>query len=508
MNPQQAKKKLGKIDWYQQASPARLFFLSYPWYACLKFTTFSQQAPVKYRILFYVKGSSLADYISKRSLKRTANYYSQRQKRNPRFIYQLSANWHQQYVRPCLKLTRQLLAQDLSQLSNQQLLSVFNKLTKYYLVLWQEAIFLDAFDFYGEVILRRILGQEKKKIAAKDLELLIFPPVISFLQQERLSLLKIAEKIMHQPRMFRSILKAKGYQLVMKKYPSLERDLIAHSEKFHWLHNDHASVEFLGPTYFYKNLVILLKNKSKFKAEKDLRSFLKTLVQRKNKVLSKYKFSLGFKNIINFLAFLGSFRDQRKSYNQMINSALEKFVQEFSRRTGLSSEMILNLFFWEAKDVFKFKPKFIKELKDRSQLMFYIVTAPDKYISFQGRQAKVLNDYLKRILKQKSRLLGSSAYGGVVRGRVKIVTNKGEFVKMKRGDILVAPNTRPDYVPIMKLAKAIISEEGGITCHAAIVSRELEIPAVVGVQGAIEVLKDGDLVEVNANKGIIKKINK
>ena len=77
---------------------------------------------------------------------------------------------------------------------------------------------------------------------------------------------------------------------------------------------------------------------------------------------------------------------------------------------------------------------------------------------------------------------------------------------MKAGNILLAPNTRPEYVPIMKLAGAIISEEGGITCHSAIVSRELKIPCIVGVQGACDQLKDGDLVEVNATKGIITKL--
>jgi len=75
---------------------------------------------------------------------------------------------------------------------------------------------------------------------------------------------------------------------------------------------------------------------------------------------------------------------------------------------------------------------------------------------------------------------------------------------MNKGDILVAPNTRPEYAPIMKIAGAIISDEGGITCHSAIVSRELKIPCIVGVQSASAVLKDGDLIEVDAEKGVIK----
>ena len=78
--------------------------------------------------------------------------------------------------------------------------------------------------------------------------------------------------------------------------------------------------------------------------------------------------------------------------------------------------------------------------------------------------------------------------------------------KMKQGDVLVSPATNPNLVPAMKKAAAIITEDGGITCHAAIVARELQTPCVVGCKNAIAILKDGDRVEVDANKGIVKKI--
>jgi pyruvate,water dikinase len=64
--------------------------------------------------------------------------------------------------------------------------------------------------------------------------------------------------------------------------------------------------------------------------------------------------------------------------------------------------------------------------------------------------------------------------------------------------------TRPEYMPAILKAAAIIADEGGITCHAAIVSRELGIPCIVGTKIATQALKDGDLVEVDADKGIVK----
>ena len=78
--------------------------------------------------------------------------------------------------------------------------------------------------------------------------------------------------------------------------------------------------------------------------------------------------------------------------------------------------------------------------------------------------------------------------------------------KMNQGDILVSAATNPNLMPAIRQAAAIITDEGGLTCHAAIVSRELEIPCLVGTKIATKVLKDGDKVEVDAERGVVKKL--
>ena len=79
-----------------------------------------------------------------------------------------------------------------------------------------------------------------------------------------------------------------------------------------------------------------------------------------------------------------------------------------------------------------------------------------------------------------------------------------EIKKVKINNILVATMTTPEYVPAMRKASAFITDEGGITCHAAIVGREMEKPCIIGTKIATKVLKDGDEVEVNTEKGIVK----
>ena len=102
-------------------------------------------------------------------------------------------------------------------------------------------------------------------------------------------------------------------------------------------------------------------------------------------------------------------------------------------------------------------------------------------------------------------LSGSPASPGIGVGVVKIIMSPKEIGKIKPGDVLVAPQTNPDYVPAMKKAAAIVTEKGGRTSHAAIVSRELGIPAVVGAEGATRILKEGMVITVNGLSGEIFK---
>lgn len=100
-------------------------------------------------------------------------------------------------------------------------------------------------------------------------------------------------------------------------------------------------------------------------------------------------------------------------------------------------------------------------------------------------------------------LSGASASPGIGTGYVKILQSPKEISKVKTGDVLVAKMTSPDYVPAMKKAVAIVTDEGGLTSHAAIVSRELGIPCVVGTKTATKTLKDDLIITVDGSKGLI-----
>lgn len=117
-----------------------------------------------------------------------------------------------------------------------------------------------------------------------------------------------------------------------------------------------------------------------------------------------------------------------------------------------------------------------------------------------GDKAKVKED---KKADRKILVKGLGASPGFVSGRVRVIHDLSEMSKVKAGDILATVMTSPDMVPIMKKAKAIITDEGGMTCHAAIVSRELGTPCIVGTKNGTKILKDDEDVTVDATKGIV-----
>lgn len=104
-------------------------------------------------------------------------------------------------------------------------------------------------------------------------------------------------------------------------------------------------------------------------------------------------------------------------------------------------------------------------------------------------------------------LSGMSASSGIAKGTAKIIIELEDVEKFKEGDILVAESTDPSLTPVIALSKAIVTELGGTLSHAAIISREYGIPAVVGVENVTKIIKDGDMIEVDGNKGKVKRIN-
>ena len=127
-----------------------------------------------------------------------------------------------------------------------------------------------------------------------------------------------------------------------------------------------------------------------------------------------------------------------------------------------------------------------------------------KEVNRKNLIAEITGKGLQRI--KTNEVKGLSAQKGIAQGRVVLVSKIRDLKKVKPGDILITSHTTPDFIPAMQQAAAFVTNEGGIMSHAAIVAREIQKPCIVGTRIATRVFKEGDLVEVNATEGVVRKI--
>lgn len=191
-----------------------------------------------------------------------------------------------------------------------------------------------------------------------------------------------------------------------------------------------------------------------------------------------------------------------------IEDYVERIAEHIAKGTSYTKQMILAT----TKDELRSHLQ-NKKLPDSVQLMerynasAMIIDDTDAYIS-TGKEV----DEVERVMLSSAELNiieGQSVYKGKVSGRVKIVLDPSDpKLSFLEGDILVTGMTRPEFLPLMEKSAAIITDSGGILSHAAITARELKKPCVIGTKIATKMLKDGDMVEVDANAGIVKLLSK
>jgi phosphohistidine swiveling domain-containing protein len=209
--------------------------------------------------------------------------------------------------------------------------------------------------------------------------------------------------------------------------------------------------------------------------------------------------------LLEVLRVTATIQDVRKAYSLMWVSGAHRLLAEYTRRKGLElSDLVFG--FWDEIWSEDISPS---ELAGRKDLFVAFFGREDRRV-IHGDQASLmqadLDEYVIGVADGTKEVRGTPASGGKIRGRVCVVTNISHFNKIKPGDILVSVMTRPEYLPLMKLASAFVTDEGGLTCHAAIVAREMGKPCIIGTKNASRALKDGDIVEVDADQGIVTLI--
>ncbi|MDO8563934.1 MAG: PEP-utilizing enzyme [Nanoarchaeota archaeon] len=182
---------------------------------------------------------------------------------------------------------------------------------------------------------------------------------------------------------------------------------------------------------------------------------------------------------------------------------------------------VKDLNFYQEKEVielFEGKKVDSEEIKNRSEIYLFYKDNLGKVNTISGNLAQEVIDSIDTVPVSVEIIKGKVAHGKgrIILGKVKIISRdysnliamRQEMVEMQKGDILVTETTDPEMLPAMKKSSAIITDIGGMLSHAAITARELDIPCIIETGFASKILKTGDLIEVDANKGIVRIIEK
>ncbi|MBS3122279.1 hypothetical protein J4434_05355 [Candidatus Woesearchaeota archaeon] len=219
--------------------------------------------------------------------------------------------------------------------------------------------------------------------------------------------------------------------------------------------------------------------------------------------------------VVKNLKEMGTLKfEARKILNEFYNyhKIFQPYIKEVGKRMKRNDLPWLS--YTEIVDIIDGKNLPISNcISDRDHVNWVLAKANNWHI-IKGREAeKIMNEFDNHFFNVSVKLIkGTIANKGIYQGRVKVVRTvfsdniNEEIKKVEKGNVLVAETTGPEMMIACQKAGAIITDEGGLTSHAAIVSRELGIPCIVGAKIATKVLKDDDLVEVNAEKGTVKII--
>lgn len=225
--------------------------------------------------------------------------------------------------------------------------------------------------------------------------------------------------------------------------------------------------------------------------------------------ISKFKLNSQEKQLISLVKEFVFLRTFRTESLVKANFLMKPFLNIAAKKLKITEKDILFLSLDEI--IFSLNKKEInyKNLILPRKKGYYIILCDDVIKVFADKDKKIIDDLniFNFDYSKDKHIVGQIAWHGVARGVARIVKSQNDIARVKRGDILVATMTFPNFVPAMEKAAAFVTDEGGILCHAAIIAREMKKPCIIATKNATKVLHDGDMVEVDADKGIVNILN-
>lgn len=367
-------------------------------------------------------------------------------------------------------------------LQQKNAVSLFNQWHELYLKFWIYGFLPEMANWGGEALLKRKILSQHKDQFFEIFEAITAPEALSFFQVAECELF-----------MIKGILSKSEQEKALQRY----------QQQYFWLHNSYHGSQILPVSFFRKELNKITSKKAKEKIT-EIDRYTHEINQRKQEIINAYKVSKEIQEIGKQLSFSIWWQDLRKKYNLLGHHYIDVFMRYAGKVHGIPFE---ELCYYTCQEFFDVMNKGKKhDVHERFSVFLEHFIEGEGIRYYTGEEAEQLTRpyFTTDIDKTITQFQGLPVSRGKAKGMVKILHTPKSLEKMKKGNILVAPMTSPDYIVAMRKAVAIITDEGGMTSHAAIVSRELKVPCIVGTRIATKILYDGDIVEVDAESGVIR----
>jgi phosphohistidine swiveling domain-containing protein len=294
-------------------------------------------------------------------------------------------------------------------------------------------------------------------------------------------------------------------RLCMKK----DRDALAakHADRYGWL----ALRFFVGAPWTKEDIIKRIEHHTPEDAKAEIENKIKHRNEKEQEIKQSIKrFSKEDRKKVKLIRDIVFLRTQRTDFFQESSYYVYDLVKKIAEKLGVSYDSLMYLGIEEILLSLEGKLDYRECIQVRKGgFLVFFDNEKDRILEGDAVEKYIQSrPTLNRNTDKINEFTGNIGFKGHVTGRAKIVKTDADNVKFMRGDILVAIMTTPNLTPSMEKAAAIITDEGGITCHAAIFAREMKKPCITGTKIATKAISDGDLIEVDADKGIVKILKK
>lgn len=470
-------------------------FIYYPGEAAPRQSAEFFKCPTWPKGLFLLRNNSACWIVNNEQLIKNSLLFTERYILNDE-----KRKWTKEILNNSLKkienFLRKLESLNLKRITDKEFYFLYKKATgehEYFWAVWSP---IEMMTIGLEEMMRKELIAIKDEAENKNaLSILTSTSHLTFYRQENKELLKIA---------------------LNKNQKRINDELSKHAKKYFWMLNNYKEANILDQEYFKEELnkiIVQMKEAEIRERIKEIKSYCQQVEKDKEKLIKKHNLSFRIKKLTSFLDECIWWQDIRKERVLKIIHYFNLILKEIGRRKSFALNDLKLLTPFEVENLLAASPKknkiFSKIIAERKKgTVFYFTNKRSLEVKDNKIKKSFFSFYIEKVPQnQVSIIEGILASSGPIRyfkGPVKIIKSVDELSKLQKGDILATVMTSPDYIVGIRKSGAIITDEGGLTCHAAIVARELNKPCIVGTKIATKVLKDGQIVELHTARGVIK----